>query len=64
MINRNKLDILEFIRNNSFLEEYIDNFIILPKFNMNVSSTIFRETFNPEYVTDSIFEYIMQQNLY
>ena len=49
VINRNKLDILEFIRNNSFLEEYIDNFIILPKFNMNVSSTIFRETFNPEY---------------
>ncbi len=64
VINRNKLDILEFIRNNIFLKEYIDNFIILPKFNMNVSSTIFRETFDPEYVIDSIFEYIMQHNLY
>ncbi len=64
VINRNKLDILQSIKNNSFLKEYMDHFIVLPKFNMNVSSTIFRETFNPEYVTDSIFEYIMQNNLY
>ena len=64
VINRNKMKIDDFIKNDKHLSKYIDNFIILPNFNMSISSTAFRETFDSEYVDNKVFEYIMLHELY
>lgn len=64
VLNRNKFNIKEHIQNDKVLAKHIDNFIIIPSFDMNVSSTVFRETFDPYYVPDSVFEYIMINGLY
>lgn len=64
LINRNNIDIKSMIENDKTLAKYKENFIILPGFDMYVSSTIFRETFEPSYVPNKVFEYIMTHNLY
>lgn len=64
IISRNQVDIPAAIARNPYLKQYEDHFIVLPKFDMNISSTIFRETFDPEYVPDQVFEYIMLHGLY
>ncbi|MCK4551893.1 MAG: nicotinate (nicotinamide) nucleotide adenylyltransferase [Tenericutes bacterium] len=64
VINRNKIDVSKYIKNDKILSRYIDNFYVTPKFNMNVSSTIFRETLDSNYVTNKVFEYIMLHDLY
>ncbi|MBU0997649.1 MAG: nicotinate (nicotinamide) nucleotide adenylyltransferase [Firmicutes bacterium] len=64
VINRANTDIHSFLKNDSFLKEYLSQFIILPHFNQSISSTAFRETFDPEYVTPEIYDYVMQNELY
>ncbi len=64
VINRNSIDIAEFIKNDHFLSEYQDHFILIPDFKSNISSTVFRETFDPEYVTEEVYDYIMTNDLY
>ena len=64
VIKRNQIDILKYLKNDKILSKYIDNFYVLPKFSMDVSSTVFRETFDPYYVPNAVFEYIMLHNLY
>ncbi len=64
VINRNKMDILKYIKDDTILSGYVDKFYILPKFNMNISSTSFRETFEPSYVPEKVFDYIMLHGLY
>ena len=64
VINRNNIDIKEYISTDRHLRDYNDHFYIIPKFNMNVSSTIFRETFDPYYVPEKVYEYIMLHGLY
>ena len=64
VINRNNIDISYYIESDKHLKDYKDHFYILPKFNMNVSSTIFRETFDPSYVPEKVYEYIMLHGLY
>ena len=64
VINRNKVNINSYIENDVHLKPYIDHFITLPNFNMNISSTAFRETFDPEYVPEKVFDYIMLHGLY
>lgn len=64
VLSRNNIPIDSYFKNDKHLEKYKDHFIILPHFNMNISSTIFRETFDPYYVPDKVYEYIMLHNLY
>ncbi len=64
IINRNNIDIKSILNNDEMLAKYKENFIILPGFDMHISSTIFRETFEPSYVPDKVYEYIMIHNLY
>jgi nicotinate-nucleotide adenylyltransferase len=64
VINRNKIDISNYIKNDKILSSYEDHFIILPNFNMNISSTAFRETFDISYVPEKVYEYIMIHELY
>ncbi len=64
VISRGKVDIKAYLKNDKILAKYKENFIILPGFDMNISSTIFRETFEPSYVPEKVFEYIMTHELY
>jgi nicotinate-nucleotide adenylyltransferase len=64
VINRDKLDIEKVIEKDNFLKEFKDRFIILPHFDSDISSTIFRETLDPAYVTEEIYDYIMKNDLY
>ncbi|MBN2540786.1 MAG: nicotinate (nicotinamide) nucleotide adenylyltransferase [Bacilli bacterium] len=64
IINRNNINIKSYLESDKHLKDYKDNFIVLPNFDMNISSTMFRESFNPEYVPNVVFEYIMSQELY
>ncbi len=64
LINRDKINIEKHLDNDKNLAKYKENFIILPGFNMNISSTVFRETFEPSYVPEQVFDYIMTHGLY
>ena len=64
VINRDNIQIKDYIANDKILGQYIEHFYIIPKFNMNVSSTTFRETFDPYYVPEKVYEYIMLHGLY
>lgn len=64
VINRDKMDINTYIDNSKYLSKYKDKFIIIPDFNMNISSTGFRESFDPSYVPEKVYEYIMTHELY
>ncbi len=64
ILNREKKDIHSTLKNDSFLKDYLNQFIILPHFNLNISSTVFRETFDPAYVSPEIYDYIIQNELY
>ena len=64
VINRHEQDIASKIKESKHLTKYQENFMILPDFHMHISSTIFRETLEPSYVPEKVFEYIMTHNLY
>jgi len=64
VINRSKTDIISYIQNDAFLKEHQDTFIILPDFDHEVSSSAFRESFDPIYVTNEVYQYIMENELY
>ena len=64
VINRGKIDIVKYISHDKLLSKFRANFYMLPTFNMSVSSTDFRETFDPVYLPEKVYEYIMLHNLY
>ncbi|MDD4184145.1 MAG: nicotinate (nicotinamide) nucleotide adenylyltransferase [Candidatus Izemoplasmatales bacterium] len=64
IVNRNQRDLLKEIENDPFLSQYKDQFIILPEFNAEISSTEFRSTLNLDYVTADVGEYITIHQLY
>ncbi len=64
IINRNKFDIPKYLKSDKILSDYVDNFYVIPDFNMNISSTAFRETFDPSYVHEAVYDYIMLHELY
>ncbi len=64
VVNRRENDILRTIREHPFLKEHEKQFLILPDFNIDVSSTVFRATFDQKMVTQPVFEYIQAHGLY
>ncbi|MDY0023834.1 MAG: nicotinate (nicotinamide) nucleotide adenylyltransferase [Candidatus Izemoplasmatales bacterium] len=63
-INRNRQDAAKIIEKDPLLNQYKDNFKIIQGFNQYISSTAFRDSLDPSYVTDEIFQYIMENDLY
>ena len=57
-------DIMKIIENDSFLNKYKEHFSVIKIEFPNVSSSIFRKNFDKNIVTDEIFEYIINNNLY
>ena len=64
VINRSHTDIKKAIMDNPALTKHIDNFIILPDFDIEISSTTFRENFDQSLVTDEVYHYIQIHQLY
>lgn len=64
VLNRNQTNMNEYIKNDEFLKDFQSSFIVLPNFDMEISSTTFRETFDPTIVSEEVYDYIMIQGLY
>lgn len=64
VLNRGRIDLKSYLENNKHLAPFKENFIILPGFDMHISSTMFRETFEPSFVVEKVYDYIMMHGLY
>ncbi len=64
VLNRNNEDVKTLIKGNNILKRFESSFIIYNDFSYNVSSTLFRETFDRKMVPDKVFEYIVDNELY
>ena len=61
VFNRYGLDLSEIIEEK--YNEFKNNFIIV-ELNLDVSATNFRETKNRDVITDEVYQYILENNLY
>ncbi len=64
VIGRDHLDIRELISNNKVLKKYQNSFIIFDEFQMEISSTKFRQTMDQSTVPKKVYHYIMENELY
>jgi len=64
ILRRNKIDINKLINEDKVLNKYKNSFIIYEDFEIDVSSTNFRESFNKEFLNNDVYEYIVKNNLY
>ena len=64
VLGRNGLDINALITKNTVLNKYKSSFIICDDFNMDISSTNFRETMDKDKVPRKVFEYIIDNGMY
>ncbi len=64
VLGRNGIDISAAINSDSILKKYLSSFIIFKDFNINISSTSFRETFDQSQVNKEVYQYIIDHNLY
>jgi nicotinate-nucleotide adenylyltransferase len=64
VINRNKQDANKIIEKDPDLSACKENFQVIPGFNQYISSTAFRDSLDPSYVPDEIYQYIMEKDLY
>lgn len=64
VLGRNGIDIDKIINNDYILNKYKDSFIIFKDFQIDISSSLFRETFYRDLVDERVFEYIKENNLF
>ena len=64
LASRDDIDIEELFAKDAFLQRHRKQFIFLPPFASRISSTSFRETFDPTYVDPLVYEYIKLHGLY
>ncbi|MFW5847713.1 MAG: nicotinate (nicotinamide) nucleotide adenylyltransferase [bacterium] len=64
VVNRNNQDVYKLLDKNDLLSNYKENFIVLNEFDSYISSSLFRETLDPDYVDEDIYHYIMKNDLY
>ncbi len=64
VLGRNGININRLIKDDIVLNKHINSFIIFEDFELNISSTNFRETFNKELVNNKVYEYIIKNKLY
>ena len=64
VINRNKQDASKIIENDEMLNASKENFRIIAGFKQYISSSAFRDSLDPFYVTNEIYQYIMEHDLY
>ena len=64
VLGRNGIDAKSIINGNKLLKRFESSFIIFEDFNIDISSTGFRETFDESLVPKEVFEYIIENELY
>jgi len=64
VLGRNKIDAKSLILSNNVLKRHLSSFIIFEDFNINISSTNFRKTFDKDDVPEKVYEYIVDNELY
>ena len=64
VLGRNSIDINKLIKEDIVLNKHLNSFIIYEDFELNISSTNFRETFNKELVNNKVYNYIIKNKLY
>ena len=64
VLGRYGLDVNTLIDNNLVLKRHINNFVLFEEFNMDISSTGFRETMDISQVPQQVFDYITDNELY
>lgn len=64
VLGRDRIDIRKSINDNEILSKFISHFIIFDDFEINVSSTLFRNTFDRNLVPKEVYDYIVEHDLY
>jgi len=64
VLGRNKIDPIKTIRSNKVLQRFESSFIIFEDFEINISSTGFRNSFDENVVPEIVYEYIIENELY
>lgn len=64
VLGRNGIDPMKAIKSNKVLQRFESSFIIFDDFNINISSTGFRDTFDKSLVPGEVYEYIIDNELY
>ena len=64
VLGRNNIDVDKIIEEKPLLQEFADNIIRYDDFNVDISSTLFRNNFDKTLVPEKVFEYIIENGLY
>lgn len=64
VLGRNDLDITSLINNNNVLKRHESSFIIFKDFNLEISSTSFRDSMDKSMVPELVYQYITDNELY
>ena len=64
ILGRNEINIKKLIKDDVVLNKHLNSFIIFEDFDLNISSTKFRETFDKVLVDNEVYEYIKKNKLY
>lgn len=64
VLGRYDLDINNLIMHNPVLQRHHSQFLLFPEFDMNISSTGFRESFDESLVPQAVYDYILNNELY
>lgn len=64
VLKRNGINILEEIRKNKVLNKFESSFIIFEDFDIDISSTGFRDSFDQSLVPKEVYDYIIENELY
>jgi nicotinate-nucleotide adenylyltransferase len=64
VLGRDNIDVDKIISEKPLLQEFSENIIRFDDFNVEISSTQFRDNFNQELVPKSVYEYVIDNGLY
>lgn len=64
VLRRNDIDPLKVIKEDPILKEFIDSFIIFDEFDIKISSSLFRETLDKKLLSEDVYEYIVDNDLF
>jgi nicotinate-nucleotide adenylyltransferase len=64
VLGRDNIDAKSVILGNKVLKRFISSFILFEDFNVDISSTEFRNSFNRSLVPNNVYEYIIENELF
>lgn len=64
VLKRNDINSLKVIEDDPVLKGFKDSFMIFDMFDIKISSSLFRETFNEDLLNKDVYNYIIDNNLF